>query len=135
MASKRCYFPSLTLEASVPFSPRGCFQALPISARIAPRPAVQELYQVPQAEIFLAAVHRAGRKKETRRKKELRRSPLICFPGLCLGCFQRGSGGRRGKGLALFGWGCIENQGSVRAGALQIPLTSRVEGLAGLGAF
>lgn len=98
---------------------RGCFQALPISAHIAPRPAVQELYQVPQAEIFWRLSIQPGEKGDEDKKKSSGTPPdppsPICFPGLCLGCFQRVSSGRWGKGLALFTWGCIENRGSVES--------------------
>lgn len=70
MASKRFNFSSLTRQGSVSFSSRGCLQALPISARIAPRPAVRELYQVPQAEGFWQLSIQPGGKTETRRKKK-----------------------------------------------------------------
>lgn len=119
MASKRFYFSSLTLEAPVPFSPppvavsRPCL-SLPV---LLPDLLYKSFIKCHKLRFFGGCPY-SREKKETRTKKSPGTPPPpppICFPGLCLGCFQRGSGGRWGKGLALFTWGCIENRGSVES--------------------
>ena len=75
-----------------------------------------------------------GAKEGDEEEKERGHSPppRICFPGLCLGSCQRGSLGSHGKGPALFGWGCNENQGNVRSRSAAKPRRVPGEGLGGL---
>jgi len=124
--SKRFYFPSLTFEASAPSSHHGCFQVLPISAPCCSQTCCTRALSSATSRGFFGCCPCSREKKdggkEKKRAEALPPPPsTICFPGLRLGCFHRGTAGRCGKGLVLFGWGRVENQSSVRANSPHYP--------------